>query len=158
MPIPKWLTERPDFSDQDKYEEAGWIRMAKLDLPVRNGEIMEPCSVGTIKPADKLATLTRYENESLGLFAEELDFFDQGIVYTEWRPLNFKKGDPVGVALKVDERHWRVKNPNEMFDIWGDSKVVEGKRITHKIVMIFYNFSYGRREILCKLEIEREDD
>lgn len=158
MPIPDWLMKRPDFSDQDKYEAAGWVKTGKFDLPVRDGEIMEPCSIGTIDPLEKLATLTTYENESLGLSADELDFFDQGVVYTEWRPLKFKKGDPIGLALKAGDKHWRIKQLNETFDMWGDSKLIQGKRVTHKITLVIYSHAYGRRETVLKVEVVREED
>ncbi len=157
MPIPKWLMERPDFSDRDKYEDAGWVKTGKFDLPIRNGEIMPLCSVGTIAPLEKLATVTKYENEELGLIAEELDFLNQGVVYLEWYAVGSKKGDPVGLALKISDRRWYVKNLNERFDIYGDSKMVEGKKITHKITLVIYKFAYGRREDIVKLDIERDD-
>lgn len=158
MSIPKWLMERPDFSDRDEYEEAGWVKVGKFDLPIRDGEIMDPCSVGTINPLEKLATITKYENEILGLIAEEIDFLDQGVVYTEWYARNSKKGDPVGLALKISDNRWYVKNLNEMFDIRGDFTTIRGKRVPHKITLVIFKITHGRRDEIWKLDIAREDD
>ncbi|MBI3046591.1 MAG: hypothetical protein HYY86_03605 [Candidatus Harrisonbacteria bacterium] len=132
-----WTSRRPDFSDPDKYEKEGWEKTGKYDLPHRNGKFVSWATFGTVDPIDKIGTLVEYQNESLGLKAITIDFFNQGIVYTEWLMMNNTAiGAPRGLALFINN-HWIIKKLNEVFVLDVEINFAGGQKIANKVRLSF---------------------
>lgn len=150
MPENNWRLEPPDFSDQEKYESEGWVKIGAYDVPIKNNEIQKLCGVGTTPPLEKLGTLTVYENEDLKLKAALLDVFYQGKVYLEWIKEPKEENYPSAKALKINGK-WRVKQLDESFELYLEVKEINGKKIIWKITLCFV------KKINTELEIIRED-
>ena len=112
-----WRLTRPDFSDRDKYEQAGWYRTEAKDLSILQEKLIKG-AVGTANREDKFATLHTYHNIEQDMFAATVNVFDQGVVLIAWSKhpeVILSRSQPVGAALLVDEQkdEWILKKSED---------------------------------------------
>ncbi|MBI4991945.1 MAG: hypothetical protein HZB99_01890 [Candidatus Harrisonbacteria bacterium] len=158
MPGLDWTVRRPDFSDQNKYEGEGWEKIGKYDLSHRNGRFVPWENFGTADPLDKIGTVIEYQNESLGLKAITIDFFNQGAVYTEWLTLNnMTIGSPRGLALFINNR-WVIKKLNEIFVLDVEINFANGRKIANKVRISFMEKQRPQERIAALSIVIARDD
>lgn len=158
MPELGWQYVLPcDFSDQFQIELFGWVKTGAYDISFEHGFYMRN-GVGSADPLCKYAAQTCYSHEELGLEVLVMDYFDQGIVYLIWQPIEKNETAFVaGRAIKVDNR-WRVVQKDETF-FWSgmEKKLIKGREAIVRVGLSIYKNVPGQllKEI-CKVEIIRK--
>ncbi len=157
MPEKDWRLERPDFSDREKYEAAGWVKSSSCEGYEVDGKYWTEMGIGSADPFGKIMTVIEYVNEDLGQTALAIDFFDQGVAYISWTKgkLNFH-GDAVRVNKVTDD--WVLKDIDEEIDFIPMRDKVNGKEIITAMMLNFIKKMKNKMwEISFSRQIKRED-
>ncbi len=156
MPERDWRLERPDFSDREKYEAAGWVKIKVSEGYFKDKNVWVSEEIGSGDPLEKFMTSVEYENEKLGLFAITCEFFDQGVAYTFWGKDSDPKS-PYGAAIKVGD-DWILKDTDEISDAYPKIGIVKGREIIIGTMLVFLKKVDGRKlwDVTASKEIERE--
>lgn len=157
-PAKDWRLIRPDFSDREKYEAAGWQKIdAGGMVPKGNDYSIE--EIGSVDAGQIVIYVVKYRNEDLKLTAYTFDFFGQGIVCETW----VKDGAfplDCGAAIQVKEGEWIIKETDEILDFLPKEKLIGNRRIIYCFTVVFFKSDPKSKSLKAavRLEVQKDPD